>query len=49
MEEMERDYILEVLEAQHWKVGGENSASAVLNMPASTLRSRMNKLNIRRP
>jgi formate hydrogenlyase transcriptional activator len=48
-EEMERDYILKVIEAHDWRVAGQNSASSILNMPASTLRSRMNKLGIRRP
>jgi PAS domain S-box-containing protein len=48
-EEMECDYILKVLDHAKWKVGGENSASKILGMPESTLRSRMKKLGIQRP
>jgi len=48
-EEMEREYILKVLEAKNWKIGGEGSAASTLMMPPSTLRSRMNKLGIQRP
>ena len=48
-EEMEREYILKVLDHVKWKVGGENSASIILGTPASTLRSRMKKLGIQRP
>ncbi len=29
-EEMERDYILRVLKARNWKIGGENSAASTL-------------------
>jgi len=45
-EEMERDYILQVLKAKSWKVQGSNSAASVLGMHANTLRSRMKKLGI---
>jgi formate hydrogenlyase transcriptional activator len=48
-EDMEREYILEVLTANKWKIGGENSAASTLNMPPSTLRSRMKKLGLERP
>jgi len=48
-EEMERDYIHEVLKAKNWKVKGEDSASSVLGLPPSTLRSRMKKLGLKRP
>jgi chemotaxis protein methyltransferase CheR len=48
-EEMERDYILQVLEAKNWRIGGENSAASTLGMPSSTLRSRMKKLGLKRP
>ena len=48
-EEIEREYILKVLEAKNWKIGGEGSAASTLRMPPSTLRSRMNKLGIQRP
>jgi formate hydrogenlyase transcriptional activator len=48
-EEMEREYILKVLEANNWKVGGEDSAASTLGMPPSTLRSRIKKLGLQRP
>ena len=47
--EMERDYLLAVLKAKNWKIGGIDSASAVLGMPPSTLRSRIKKLGLKRP
>jgi len=48
-EEMERDYILRVLKARKWKLGGENSAASTLGMHVNTLRGRMKKLGIKRP
>ncbi|OEU80800.1 MAG: hypothetical protein BA865_16140, partial [Desulfobacterales bacterium S5133MH4] len=48
-EEMERDYILLVLKAKNWKIGGENSAATALRMHVNTLRGRMKKLGIKRP
>ena len=48
-EEMERDYILRVLEAKNWRIGGENSAASTLGMHVNTLRGRMKKLGIKRP
>ncbi|MEA3230980.1 MAG: sigma 54-interacting transcriptional regulator [Thermodesulfobacteriota bacterium] len=48
-EEMEHDYILRVLKAKNWKVGGENSAATALRMHVNTLRGRMKKLGIKRP
>ena len=48
-EEMERDYILRVLKAKNWKIGGENSAATALRMHVNTLRGRMKKLGIKRP
>jgi transcriptional regulator with GAF, ATPase, and Fis domain len=45
---MERQYILDVLKAKNWKIGGEDSAASILGMPSSTLRSRMKKLGIKR-
>jgi formate hydrogenlyase transcriptional activator len=49
LEEMECDYILKVLRAANWKIGGENSAAAILGMNVNTLRGRMKKLGIKRP
>ena len=48
-EEMEREFILKVLEAKNWKIGGEDSAASILGMPPSTLRSRIKKLGLHRP
>ena len=48
-EDMERDYILRVLKATDWKIGGKNSAASALGMHVNTLRSRMKKLGIKRP
>jgi len=48
-EEMEREYILDVLKAKNWKIGGEDSASSILGLPPSTLRYRIKKLGLKRP
>jgi PAS domain S-box-containing protein len=47
--EVERDYIVRVLEQTHWKVSGQNGASEILGLDRSTLRARMRKLGIRQP
>ena len=49
LEEMERDYILQVLKAMNWKIGGPNSAATTLGMHVNTLRGRMKKLGIKKP
>ena len=46
MEENERDYILLVLEKCGGKVSGPGGAAECLNLPVSTLNSRMKKLGI---
>jgi transcriptional regulator with GAF, ATPase, and Fis domain len=48
-EEMEHDYILRVLKAKDWRIGGEDSAASTLGMNVSTLRGRMKKLGIKKP
>ncbi len=48
-EEMERDYILRVLEAKNWRIGGEDSAASTLGMHVNTLRGRMKKLGLKKP
>jgi len=48
-EEIERDYILRVLRARNWKIGGDNSAASILGMHVNTLRGRMKKLGIKKP
>jgi DNA-binding NtrC family response regulator len=48
-EEMERDYILQVLKAKNWKIQGTNSAASVLEMNPNTLRARIKKLGLKKP
>ena len=48
LEAMERAYILKVLERTRWAIEGEQGAAAILDLNPSTLRSRMQKLNIRK-
>jgi chemotaxis protein methyltransferase CheR len=49
LEQIERDYIIKVLEHTQWKVSGKNSASEILGLDRSTLRARMRKLDIQKP
>jgi chemotaxis protein methyltransferase CheR len=49
LEAMEREYILEVLKAKNWKIKGKDSASSILELPPSTLRSRIKKLGLKKP
>jgi chemotaxis protein methyltransferase CheR len=49
LEQMERDYILQVLKARNWKIGGEDSAASTLGMHVSTLRARIKKLGLKKP
>jgi transcriptional regulator of acetoin/glycerol metabolism len=44
----EKAHIIKVLEKTYWKISGEQGAAAILEMHPNTLRSRMNKLGIRR-
>ena len=48
LEEVERDHIIKVLEACDWKISGDNGAANILNLHPNTLRSRMEKLNIKK-
>jgi transcriptional regulator with GAF, ATPase, and Fis domain len=48
LEDVERDHILKTLEQTGWRVEGPYGAAKVLGMNASTLRTRMRKLSIRR-
>jgi chemotaxis protein methyltransferase CheR len=48
-EEVEREYILRVLKAKNWRIGGEDSAASTLGMHVNTLRGRMKKLDLKRP
>ncbi len=47
--EYEKQYIIKVLRKTFWKVDGQNGAARILGMHPETLRSRMRKLEIKRP
>ncbi len=47
--EYERQYIIKVLEKTYWRVEGAEGAARILDMHPETLRSRMRKLEIKRP
>ena len=49
LQEIERRHIEETLERTGWVIEGERGAAEALGMSASTLRSRMKKLGVRRP
>jgi DNA-binding NtrC family response regulator/ligand-binding sensor domain-containing protein len=49
LEEMEKNYIIEVLEMTQWKVSGEKGAAKVLDINPQTLVSRMKKFGIQKP
>ncbi|MDH3267533.1 MAG: sigma 54-interacting transcriptional regulator [Ignavibacteria bacterium] len=49
LEEMERRYILEILEMTDWKVSGDNGAAKMMDINAQTLVSKMKKLGIQKP
>jgi formate hydrogenlyase transcriptional activator len=48
LRDMDRSYITWVLEKTHWVIEGSGGAAKLLNVPPSTLRSRMKKLGIAR-
>jgi len=47
--DLERSHIQKTLETLKWKIEGKTGAAHVLGLKPSTLRTRMKKLNIRRP
>ena len=49
LDEIEREHILRVLDRCGWRINGKANAAMVLGLEPSTLRSRMQKLGIRRP
>lgn len=49
LEEIERRHIETVLKQTNWMIEGERGAAKILNLNPSTLRSRMQKLAIKRP
>ena len=48
MADNEARYIRRVLEHTDWAIAGKGGAAEILDLPASTLRSRMKKLGIER-
>lgn len=49
LEEVERNHILKVLEETGWRIEGKQGAAVRLALNPSTLRSRIEKLNIQKP
>ena len=49
LEELEREYILTVLDSTGWRVEGQSGAAGILGLHPSTLRTRMAKLKIQKP
>jgi chemotaxis protein methyltransferase CheR len=49
LEDVERDYIVRVLDNLSWKIEGTNGAAQALGLNPSTLRTRIRKLGIVRP
>jgi PAS domain S-box-containing protein len=49
LEDVERQHIEAVLKQTNWTIEGERGAAKILNLNPSTLRSRMQKLDIKRP
>ena len=49
LDEAERAHILKVLSATGWRIAGPNGAAEILGLPSTTLRSRMEKLGIKKP
>jgi chemotaxis protein methyltransferase CheR len=48
LEELERDYIIRILDETHWRIEGAQGAARILGMNPSTLRTRMIKLGIQK-
>jgi formate hydrogenlyase transcriptional activator len=48
LEDVERSHIINTLEKTNWVIDGKKGAASILNMNPSTLRSRMQKLGIKK-
>jgi formate hydrogenlyase transcriptional activator len=46
--EIERQNIIRALEITNWKISGKDGAAALLQIPSTTLSSRLSKLGIPR-
>jgi PAS domain S-box-containing protein len=49
LEEMEREYIVAVLDGTGWRIEGQHGAARILGLHPSTLRTRMAKLKVQKP
>ncbi len=49
LNEVEKDYMIRILEKTYWRVEGKSGAAEILGINPHTLRSRMRKYGIRRP
>ena len=49
LQDMERNYITEILKECGWRIEGDSGAATILDMHPNTLRNRMQKLGIHRP
>ena len=49
LHDVEKAHIIKVLKQLNWKIEGENGAAIVLGLNPSTLRSKMQKMDIKRP
>jgi len=49
LEEYERQYIIKILELTFWRIAGDKGAAKILGLHSETLRSKMRKLNIKKP
>ena len=48
LDEVQRQYIIKILQLKNWRVSGEKGAAQVLGLKPTTLEARMKKLNIKR-
>jgi len=48
LDEIDRDYIIQVLELSNWKIAGPGGAALILGLKPNTLRARMEKLGIKK-
>jgi transcriptional regulator with GAF, ATPase, and Fis domain len=49
LDEMERSYVLRILEETNWRIEGQKGAAKILGLNPSTLRGRLRKLGLKRP
>jgi transcriptional regulator with GAF, ATPase, and Fis domain len=49
LDEVNKAHILRVLEQTNWRIQGKNGAAEAMGVKSNTLRSRMEKLGIKKP